>query len=175
MQNITDSESRGSFNIETLIFEDWVIIPECLDLLILVLAVYGMYQGIEILHPLYAVLFADLILPIIFTIINITSFSFITPIRFLVLSNSGNTFCLYFHCCCWCVTSILRYIYILHEHWIHKVWPKSKFQCLVALLLTLAMTVCCMMPMFSYGIYLGEICCVFTNKIFYVMLGVRFG
>ena len=143
-------------NNETLIFEDWLIGPECFDLFILIAAVYGMYQGIEILHPLYAVLFADLVIPIIFTVASITSFPFISSIKFLVLSNSCNTFCLYFHCTCWCVTSVIRYIYILHEHWLYKVLPNSTFQCFASLLLTLAMTLCCTMPMISYGVYLGE-------------------
>ena len=95
----------------------------------LFLVVYGMYQGIEILHPLHVVLFADIIFPIIFTVVSIIGF------------NLSNAFSLYFHCSCWRVTSVIRYIYNLHENWIHKVLPNSKFQCLAALLLTLAMTV----------------------------------
>jgi hypothetical protein len=40
---------------------NFVIIPDIVSVLILVLALLGMYQGIEISHPVFSVLFANLV------------------------------------------------------------------------------------------------------------------
>jgi hypothetical protein len=38
-----------------------LLIPDIISLLILVLALLGMYQGIEISHPVFSVLFANMV------------------------------------------------------------------------------------------------------------------
>ena len=153
-QNITNNYTE-SFTNTTLIMNEWLVIPDFFNLVLLSMTVYGMYQGIEIQHPLYAVLFADVILPTICSVVTILSFAFISNLKFIVLSNGTTALCLFFHCNCWCVTSIIRYIYILHENWIQKVLPNFKLQCCAALLLPFVMTVCCQMPMVLYGMHLG--------------------
>ncbi len=40
---------------------NFVIIPDIVSVLILVLALLGMYQGIEISHPVFSVLFANMV------------------------------------------------------------------------------------------------------------------
>jgi len=155
MQNITNSDSKA-FSNTTLVIGDWLGSPEYFNLLFLLMTVYGMYQGIEINHPLYAVLFADLIVATIFMVVNILGFPFIASWKYIVLSTTCNNMVLFFHCNCWCVTSIIRYIYIIHEDWMQKVLPNFKGQCGAALLLTLTMSSCCTVPMISYGIHLGE-------------------
>jgi hypothetical protein len=32
-----------------------------------------------------------------------------------------------FHCCCWAVLSALRYLYIVHENWIHDQFSKPAY------------------------------------------------
>ena len=32
-----------------------------------------------------------------------------------------------FHCCCWSVLSALRYLYIIHENWIHDKFSKPAY------------------------------------------------
>ncbi len=41
-------------------------------------------------------------------------------------ANVNNLMCLLFHCTDWCLVSILRYAYILHEDWLHDRWPDPK-------------------------------------------------
>jgi hypothetical protein len=38
-----------------------IIIPDCASLLLLMSGIYGMFQGIEIGHPIYTVLFTNLV------------------------------------------------------------------------------------------------------------------
>jgi hypothetical protein len=78
-----------------------LIIPELIYLLIFLLGIYGMYQGIEIQHPLYAVLFLNLLVPSTFTVVNIFAFPFISTEKYIKILNLSSALCLYFHCTSW--------------------------------------------------------------------------
>ena len=54
------------------------ILPESFNILVLTFGLLGMYNGVQIVHPLYAVLFTNLVVPLVSSTINISSFSFIS-------------------------------------------------------------------------------------------------
>ena len=115
-----------------------------------------MYQGIEIFHPIYVNLILNLLISLTVTIIDILAFSFIGSNQYVILSNGGNAFSLEFHCNCWCITSIIRYIYIMHEEWIHSVIPSIKMQCALSIASTFGSFIVLLLPQIGYAIYLGK-------------------
>ena len=143
--------------------DDWplflqatLVAPEYINFIFLLLAAYGMYQGVEIQHPLYSVLFLNLIIPLCLTVTNIIGFVFIPCSKYITLSNSNSAFCMYFHCTCWCLSSIIRYIYIISPDWIHNLMPSVRYQCFVTHVIAVLMSFLVSSPMFSYAIYLGK-------------------
>jgi hypothetical protein len=143
---------------ETLIviLQTAMIVPEYFNLVFLLLGIYGMYQGIEIQHPLYAMIFLNLIVALFFTLLDLAVFFFLSTDRFVSILNASSTVALFFHCTCWCVTSIIRYLYIVHENWIHSVLPSLQSQRFLAFGFTFILFLTLTSPPLGYGIYLGK-------------------
>jgi hypothetical protein len=139
------------------------LITEYLNLIFLLLGLYGMYQGVEIQHPLYAILFLNLSVALFFTALDTIAFNFIPSDKFLTLSNTISGLSLFFHCTCWCMTSIIRYIYIFHDNWIQDFMPSHKRQCHSAFALSILFSVGLSVPVYGYAFYLGMI----SQKNFY--------
>jgi len=152
--NVSEEESEV-LNI-TLAFEAVLVIPEFIDLIFLLIGVIGMYRGIEISHPLYAVLFSNLIVPIIFSLINIIGYSCMPQLGYVILANTNNTISIFFHCTCWCVTSMIRYFYIVEPDRLHELIPNVRIQCFSALLLTITFATFLTLPMIGYGLHIGK-------------------
>ena len=56
----------------------WIVFsPDILSIVLLTLAIHGMYLGIEVGHPIYSVLFANIIFPLVFTLAGTVAFFFI--------------------------------------------------------------------------------------------------
>ena len=152
MQNSTEQEaSNSSFFVKELL-----VVPEFVNILFLLAGAVGMYKGVEIQHPIYAVLFADMVVPILSSCINIITFPFTPVLIYFSSSNFSTVICLNFHSTCWCATSIFRYIYIIHENWLQRVLPNIRSQCFAAYVITVVSALCCTLPMFVYGRSLGE-------------------
>ena len=139
-----------------------LVIPEYFNLFFLLAAVLLMYQGVEISHPLYFILFVNLVIPLSASINNICAYKIITTEKYFMMASFLNGFCLEFHCNCWFVTSILRYIYIFNENCIHNKIPNIKHQCIVALVATLVFLVTLMAPSIVYSISIGNL--IFSYK-----------
>ena len=133
-----------------------LVAPEYLNFFVLLLAVYGMYQGVEIKHPLYAVLFLNLIIPLCFTVIDMIGFVFLTSSKYITLSNTNSVFCIYLHCICWCLASIIRYIYIIYPDWINNLTPSVRTQYFATYTIAFILTFLLSAPMYSYAMYLGK-------------------
>jgi hypothetical protein len=106
---------------------EMVFLPVSLELFNIMILTAGMclmYLGIEISHPVYGLLFSNLIVTTISSLINVFVFPFIKTIQYNTLVNGNNSACLNFHCCCWCILSVLRYLYIIHKPWLDKKFPK---------------------------------------------------
>jgi len=140
----------------SLILQIICVVPEYFNLFFLSCALYGMYQGIEIAHPLYAVLFLNLIIPLISTIFDIIVFFFISSVSYVKFSNAMNGLSLFFHCTSWCVTSLLRFVYIIYGDWFNNLVPTPKLQCTLAIILSLVMTSMQSIPPFAVAISFGK-------------------
>lgn len=73
-----------------------------------------MYRGIEISHPIFGIIFSNLIFPFIMTVLNIMTLLFSHFYNWLRLATS------------WSLISVLRFLYIKHEVWVHTRWPDVK-------------------------------------------------
>ena len=97
-----------------------LLLPEYANLLLFIAGIFGMYNGVEISHPIFSVLFANLVMGLVSTILNISGFILLGLERYLNFSSGCNGIFVSFHCSVWCITSILCYIYILHCDWINE-------------------------------------------------------
>ena len=158
--NFTNSETKNLVN-ESNSFDIGMplllVIPDYFNIFFLLLALFGMYHGVEISHPLYSMLFVNLIIPLSASVTNICAYQIVSTERYIMISNFLNALCLQFHCNCWCVTSVIRYIYIVHENWIHNKIPIMRHQCVLAFLATLVSLVALITPGFGYGISMGNL------------------
>ena len=91
----------GAIVTESLSYTWILVAPEFINLTLLILAIYAMYQGIEICHPLYAILFLNVNIALAATGINILVFQFIPSELYVAVSNAINSIGLEFHCNCW--------------------------------------------------------------------------
>ena len=146
-----------------MVFQASLVAPEYINFVILLFAVYGMYQGIEIQHPLYAILFLNLIVPLCFTVVDMIGFVFMSCNKYVTLSNTNSGCSIYFHCTSWCLSSIIRYIYIVAPDWIHNVIPNARRQCYITFGVAFLFSVSLSAPVYSYAKYLGK---------FYVTLNI---
>jgi len=94
------------------------VILELLSSFIIYFVVHKVYKEIEINHPVYAIIFCNLITSLLSSLLNSVIFPFISSFRYISLVNGNNLACLYFHFCCWCILSILRYLYIIKKDWL---------------------------------------------------------
>jgi amino acid transporter len=85
-----------------------------------------MYNGVEIEHPVFRVLFCNLVVAFISSAVNIIVYPFEKNVRYSTIINGNNGFYYLFHCCSWLIVSILRFIYIIHKDWLFKRFPDPK-------------------------------------------------
>jgi hypothetical protein len=123
--------------------------PGIINTLLLTVGLCQMYVGIEIAHPVYAVLFSNLTVTLLSSLIDVFVFPFITILKYAVLVIGNNVTCFLFHCCSWCVLSFLRFLYIVNPDWLHNKFPNAKTLCILAIFSQFSIF------LFSYGIVLG--------------------
>jgi hypothetical protein len=135
-----------------------IIAPEYFNFIFLFIAIYGMYHGIEIQHPLYAVLFSNIVFPLLTTSIDIVAFPLINNDFYVRLSNSHCWLCLSFHCTSWLTTSVVRYLYIHHNDWLHRLIGNVKVQCFIAVGLTCVVSFSLSVAPFGFAhVYCGRL------------------
>jgi len=86
-----------------------------------------MYNGIEIEHPVFRVLFCNLVAALLSSAVNVIVFPIKMEIKYSSIIGGNNVFCLIFHCCCWFIVSLLRYLYIIHKEWLLNRYPDPKY------------------------------------------------
>jgi hypothetical protein len=101
-------------------------------------------------------LFLNISASLVFTLLNITVFFFISTLRYIAFSNTMNALSLFFHCTSWCVTSVLRFVYIIYGDWFNNWIPSQKHQCISAIIMTCALTAFLSIPTFSLAISYGK-------------------
>ncbi len=167
--NSTPSESYVTEN-PIFVVQLLCVMPEYFNLFFLICCLYGMYQGIEIGHPVYAVLFLNLIVPTISTAFDIAVFFFISTFNYVLFSNFVNGLTIFFHCTSWCVTSVLRFIYIICGDWFNNLIPNQKLQCAFAVVLTCLLAILLTIPTFSVVISYGKQS-VYKHVTFFTLMG----
>ena len=157
MANNASQEIAYNISEPGLMIQVACIIPEYINILFLLIGLYGMYQGIEIVHPLYAILFLNLVVASLTSILNMVAFPILPIKQYFPLSNFMNTLSLYFQCTSWCLTSLLRYIYILHDDWISNLDLGPKSQCCYVILCAILMTFLQLLPPFLIALWNGKL------------------
>jgi hypothetical protein len=107
--------------------------PGIINTILLTVGLCQMYFGIEIAHPVYAVLFSNLTVTLLSSLIDVFVFPFITTLKYAVLVIGNNITCFLFHCCSWCVLSFLRFLTIVNPDWLHQKFPNAKTLCVLAI------------------------------------------
>ena len=68
MSNLTQVEGMN------LVMEAFLVVPEFVNFILLTIGLLEMYQGIEIGHPIYAILFANLLVALSSSFLGIVAF-----------------------------------------------------------------------------------------------------
>ena len=63
--------------------------------------------------------------------------------------------CCLFHCSCWCILSILRFLYIIHPNWLHQKLPEAKYITVWATAGVLIIFSVCLTIILGTNIYFG--------------------
>jgi hypothetical protein len=121
--NTEDSEQSQTADPSVMYFQ---VSCEVFNTAFLSAGSFLFYYGIEITHPVYAVLFCNLITALVTSVINTLVTPMLRSTLYTPITNSINVACWYFHCCCWCIVSVLRYNYIINQEWLEQRWPDSK-------------------------------------------------
>lgn len=100
--------------------EVFVIIPDAINIVLLLLNLHQMYVGIEIYHPVYSILFINLVSALIASISEILILTLVSVLKTTIIVRGCTTFSLLFHHWSWCIVSVLRYLYIIESNWLHE-------------------------------------------------------
>ena len=158
MENSSTPDSGGSeydnlsFSLKLI-----VIVPDYVNLIMLLLGMYGMYHGIEIQHPLYSLLFINLMVSWISSVFNCIGFLVLPTLNYLKLTNIGCSVVLYFHSICWFLTTVIRHIYLVHDILLHTIIPNVKVQFYIAVGSALVLTLAVASPTFGYAYSKGKL------------------
>jgi hypothetical protein len=82
-----------------------------------------MYRGIEIGHPIYSLLFANLTFALMTSVVNVVSLMFSPCWFWSRVPMFTNVFALLFNITTWSVISGLRYLFIVHSDWNQQKFP----------------------------------------------------
>jgi len=127
------------------------MICDSFNIVVLLFSIRQMYLAIEIGHPAYAVLFCNLIAVILASAAEIAALPLLEFIRVQTFVKNCTAFVVIFHACTWFVMSVLRYLYIVHNDWVHKTFPDARKLTILSLCLTYCIyciTVLTFLPLF---------------------------
>ena len=114
---------------------EYKFIPICVEInssVMLMVGINQMYFGIEIRHPVYGILFGNLIVALVSSLLNIFVLPFVSEFKYSTLVNGNNITYLVFYLSCWLVLSVLRYAYIIKTNWLHENFTEAKTILLLA-------------------------------------------
>lgn len=114
-----------------------LVSPDLVNVLVLAFGLYGMYNGINIMHPVYAVLFLNLAVALASSTTNICVALFLPSEMFMRASNGNCWITLVFYCSCWSVNSATRYVYILFNKMLYSKLANIMLQTVMVVMLTL--------------------------------------
>ena len=102
----------------------FVIIAGVVNIVVLLVSIHQMYLEIEISHPIYCILFSNLVSGLIASISDILILTLTSGLTITIIVKACAVFSVLFHCYCWGIVSILRYLYIIESNWLHAKFPE---------------------------------------------------
>ena len=119
-----NSSSGGCFSDTSDIYT-FVLLPEFVSPAIFAVAIWMMYRGIKIDHPVFRILFNNLIFQFLATaVIIIGEVSAGNRKVAILFSQFGNIVAWLFHHCSWMSLSFLRFGFIVNPDWLQSTWPE---------------------------------------------------
>jgi hypothetical protein len=100
-----------------------ISVQETLNFVALSTLLVGYYKGIEIGHPIFSVIFLNLIVPTACSFANFIALPLLPLVNAYITSMLLNIFSLVFHLTSWSVVSVLRYVLIVYKDWVNQRWP----------------------------------------------------
>ena len=76
----------------------------------------------QISHPVYAVLFLNLLVQLASSVLGLAAYPFLETAKYVRLANGNNSLSLLFHCSAWCITSVLRFVIAFLEMWNYSLY-----------------------------------------------------
>jgi len=131
------------------------IVVESVNTILLAAGLSLMHRGIEIGHPVYGILFCDLVTTFFSSLLNAWIIPFIALPPYDHLTNVNNLTCLLLHCCFWCVLSVLRYMYIIKKTWLEMRFPKNGTLLFLSLLSAISLYFLCASSMLGTALFFG--------------------
>ena len=116
---------------------------------------YNIYKGIEISHPVYAVVFCDHFINLVSSLINVAILPFVINYKYTVLVNGNNAVCLVFNSCCWCILSLLRYLYVTKKTWLENKLPEPARLLIVSFSALAVLAILSVSSGLATGMYFG--------------------
>jgi len=114
-----------------------LVCPDFVTVFVLSFSLFGMYNGIDITHPVYVVLFLNVCVALISSTINICVAVFLPSEIFMRASNGNCWITLVFYCSCWCVNSATRFVYVMFNKELHSKVSSAKVQLFIVVGITL--------------------------------------
>ena len=108
---------------------EFKFVPICVEInnsFFLLIGICQMYCGIEIRHPVYGILFGNLIIALASSLLNIFVFPYLSDFTYSTLVNGNNVTYFVFYLSCWLILSVLRYAYVIKPHWLHEKFPEPR-------------------------------------------------
>jgi len=110
----------------------FIIILDIVNIILGLLTIHQMYLGIEISHPVYCILFCNLVSASLASFSEIMILLLMSEIKIAVIVKGCTVFSLLFHHSCWCIVSILCYLYINESDWLHGRFQEPRKLALVS-------------------------------------------
>ena len=102
------------------------VVVEMASLPILAVAIYVVYVGVEIDHPVFRLIFNNLIVAFIDAAVIVSTAVFADTKTIIQILAFGNLITLLHHHSTWMILSGLRYAYIVEPDWLHSKFPDAQ-------------------------------------------------
>jgi len=126
MDNLTSIDVMQVSPTSNLQMKIIIVICDSFNTGLLVCCIQQMYLSVEIGHPVYATLFCNLVSVLAASILELLTIPLLEQIQVQTFVKSWSYFYSIFHACTWLVMTVLRYVYIVHNDWVHKTFTQSR-------------------------------------------------
>lgn len=101
-----------------------IIVSNIINIVLVLVSIHQMYHGIEISHPIYCILFSNLVSALFASLSDIIILTLESGLTTPIIVKASAVFMILFHHWSWCIISFLRYLYIVQRNWLHEKFPE---------------------------------------------------